>query len=193
MRLLTLTFMLTMFALALASGTNAQSFNPGPPGPFVFDVRGATINLPDSEALFPGVPTDATVPARGFGGTAGAHIYLFPIGSGRLGIGVDGLFARGSTADANSSMTSVDPQLSLNFGTANGWSTLSAGVGVTSISGEPGGVSESVRSINWGGGARWFINPHLGVGFDIRIHHLAAGDVLPKSTAVSVAAGFSLK
>jgi len=187
----TLTFILTVFALV--SEANAQSLNAGPPGPFVLDLRGATTNLPGDEALFPDLPTDATIPARGFGGTAGGHVYPFSIGPGRLGLGVDVLFARGSTADANSSMTSVDPQISLNFGTSNGWSTLSAGVGVTRISGEPGGVSESVRSINWGGGARWFMNPHLGVGFDIRIHHLAAGDVLPKGTAVSIAAGLSLK
>ena len=188
---LTFAVMLSMFALV--SGANAQSLNPGPPGPFVFDLRGATTNLPSDEALFPDLATDATIPSRGFGGSAGVHVYPFSIGPARIGVGVDGLFARGSTADANSSMTSVDPQISLNFGTSQGWSTLSAGVGVTRISGEPGGASESVRSINWGGGARWFVNAHVGVGFDIRIHHLAAGDVLPKGTAVSIAAGLSLK
>jgi hypothetical protein len=187
---LALTLILTMFAVSAA---NAQSLNPGPPGPFVFDLRAATINLPSDEALFPILPTGGTVPGRGFGGGAGAHVYAFDIGPGRLGLGVDLLYARGSTADANSSMASIDPQISLNFGTSDGWSTLSAGAGVTRISGEPGGVSESVRSINWGGGARWFVNPHFGVGFDIRIHHLAAGDVLPKGTNVSVAAGLSLK
>jgi hypothetical protein len=178
---------------ALVSGANAQSLNPGGPGPYVFDLRGATINLPSDEGLFPGLPTDATVPGRGFGGSAGGHIYLFQIGPGRLGLGVDVLYSRGSTADANSSMTSVDPQLSFNFGTSEGWSNLSAGVGVTRISGDPGGVSESVRSFNWGGGARWFIKRHFGVGFDLRFHHLAAGDVLAKQTLVSIGAGFSLK
>ncbi|HVQ17299.1 MAG TPA: outer membrane beta-barrel protein [Vicinamibacterales bacterium] len=191
MHRLTFTFMLTMFVLV--SGAHAQSLNPGPPGPFVFDLRALTTNLPSDEVLFPELAADATVPARGFGGSAGGHVYAFQIGPGRLGLGVDVLFARGSTVDANSSMTSVDPQISMNFGTSEGWSTLSAGVGVTRISADPGGVSESVRSINWGGGARWFITPHLGIGFDIRIHHLAAGDVLPKSTAVSIGAGLSLK
>ena len=191
MRRLPFTFMLTMFVLV--SGANAQSLNPGPPGPFVFDLRAATTNLPSDDVLFPGLPTDATVPARGFGGSVGGHVYAFQIGAGRLGLGVDVLYARGSTVDANSSMTSVDPQISLNFGTAEGWSNLSAGVGVTRINANPGGVSESVRSINWGGGARWFIKRHLGVGFDIRIHHLAAGDVLPKQTAISIGAGFALK
>ena len=191
MRGLTLPFMLTLFVLV--PGANAQSLNPGPPGPFVFDLRASTINLPSDEALFPDLPTGATVPARGFGGSVGGHVYAFQLGPGRLGFGADVLFARGSTVDANSSMTSVDPQISMNFGTSEGWSTLSAGVGVTRISADPGGVSESVRSINWGGGARWFIKPHLGVGFDLRFHHLAAGDVLPKHTAVSIGAGLSLK
>ena len=186
-----LTIMLTM--IALAPGANAQSLNPGPPGPFVFDIRGATSNMPSDQALFPDLSTDATVPARGFGGSVGGHFYAFQIGPGRLGLGVDALMVRGSTVDANSLLTSVDPQISLNFGTANGWSTLSGGVGVTRISANPGGVTESVRSYNWGGGARWFINPHVGVGFDLRFHHLAAGDVLPKQTAVSIAAGLSLK
>lgn len=191
MRQLAFTVMLATFALV--SGANAQSLNPGRPGPFVFDIRGATINLPTAETLFPDLPTDATVPGRGFGGSAGGHVYLFQLGPGRLGLGVDVLYSRGSTADANSTMTSVDPQISFNFGTSEGWSNLSAGVGVTRISGDPGGVSESVRSFNWGGGARWFIKPHFGVGFDIRFHHLAAGDVQPKHTAVSIGAGFSLK
>ncbi|HZL96165.1 MAG TPA: outer membrane beta-barrel protein [Vicinamibacterales bacterium] len=191
MRRLALTLMLTM--VALASGANAQSLNPGPPGPFVFDLRGATSNMPADAVLFPGLSTDATVPARGFGGSVGGHFYAFQIGPGRLGVGVDAVMVRGTTADANSLLTSVDPQISMNFGTTNGWSTLSAGVGVTRISADPGGVSEGVRSFNWGGGARWFINPHFGIGFDLRVHHLAAGDFLPKQTAISIAAGMSLK
>ena len=191
MRRLALTLMLTM--VALGSGANAQSLNPGPPGPFVFDVRGTTSNMPSDVALFPGLSTGATVPARGFGGSVGGHFYALQIGPARLGLGVDALMVRGTTEDANSLLTSVDPQISMNFGTANGWSTLSAGVGVTRISADPGGVSESVRSFNWGGGARWFINPHFGVGFDLRIHHLAAGDLLTKQKVISLAAGMSLK
>jgi hypothetical protein len=182
--------MLTMFALT--PGANAQSLNPGPPGPFVFDLRGLTSNIPNSEAFFPELANGTSVPTRGFGGSAGGHVYAFQVGPGRLGLGVDVLFARGTTVDAVSTVTSVDPQISFNFGTSDGWSNLSAGVGVTRVSGEPG-IAESVRSFNRGGGARWFINPHFGVGFDVRIHHLAAGDVVPKGAAVSIAAGLSLK
>jgi len=140
----------------------------------------------------PGVGLDGRVAVvtGAAGGLGRAEALALGLGAAEI---AHQIFARGSTVDANSSMTSVDPQISLNFGTSEGWSNLSAGVGVTRISANPGGVSESVRSINWGGGARWFIKPHFGVGFDVRFHHLAAGDVLPKQTAVSIGAGFALK
>ena len=183
----------TLVALAPSAQAAAQALNPGPPGPFVFDIRGATSGIPSSEAFVPDPETTATIPTRGFGGSAGVHVYAIQIGPARLGAGVDVLYARGTTVDAISTLTSVDPQLSLNFGTSDGWSYVSAGVGVTGVDAEPSDISESVRSINWGGGVRWFLSPHLGVGFDVRIRHLSAGDVLPKNTSVAVAVGLSLK
>jgi hypothetical protein len=176
-------------------GVAAQTLNPGPPGPFVFDFRAAMSGVPTSEAFVPDSDsgTTATVPGRGFGGGMGAHVYAFQIGPARLGLGVDVLYARGTTADATTTLSSVDPQVSANFGTADGWSYLSAGFGVTRVSAEPAGVSEAMPSINWGGGARWFLGPHVGVGFDVRVHHISAGDVVPKDTAVSMAVGLSLK
>jgi hypothetical protein len=70
---------------------------------------------------------------------------------------------------------------------------LSGGLGVAWVSVDPGGLSESVRSINWGGGARWFLGPHFGVGFDIRVRTLAAGELVPKGTSLAAAVGLSLK
>ena len=183
----------TLVVLAPGARAAAQALNPGPPGPFVFDIRGATSGLPSSEAFVPDPETTATIPTRGFGGSAGVHVYAIQIGPARLGAGVDVLYARGTTVDAISTLTSVDPQLSLNFGTSDGWSYVSAGVGVTGVDAEPAEISESVRSLNWGGGVRWFLSPHLGVGFDVRIRHLSAGDVLPKNMSVAVAVGLSLK
>jgi hypothetical protein len=54
-------------------------------------------------------------------------------------------------------------------------------------------VSESVQAFNWGGGARWFLNPHVGIGFDVRVRMLSAGDVVPKGTSVAGAVGLSFK
>ena len=168
----------------------AQSINPGPPGPFVFDIRAATSGIPSSDLLFPDLAMGELVPTRGFGGSIGGHVYAIQIGPTRLGIGADVMLVRGSTSGVSSTFLSVDPQLSLNFGTSEGWSYLSAGVGPARVK---AGVSDTVRAINWGGGARWFLSPHLGVGFDVRVHNLAASEVLPKSTAVSVAVGISMK
>jgi hypothetical protein len=186
----TLAFLLMV---VVAHHVAAQSLNPGPPGPFVVDARGVVSGIPTSEAFVPPDATVATLPSRGFGGSIGGHVYGFRSGPGRFGIGADMTFARGTTVDAKTTFSSIDPQLSYNFGTSDGWSYLSAGVGVAHVSADPAGLSESVQSLNWGGGARWFLRPHIGIGFDIRVRHLAAGDVVPKGTSVAGAVGFSLK
>jgi hypothetical protein len=179
--------------LAVLSGrAGAQTLNPGPPGPFVVDVRGASSGVPSGLDFTPGLTTGATVPTRGFGAGIGGHVYLVRIGPARMGIGADVMVVRGSTADVSSTLTTVAPQLSLNFGTSDGWSYLSAGPGVARYRLDPG-LSSSVRSVNFGGGARWFLGPRLGIGFDVRVHKLRAGELTPSATAASVAVGLSLK
>lgn len=170
-----------------------QSLNPGPPGPFVFDARAVVSGIPTSPAFVPPDVTEATIPGRGFGGSIGGHVYAIRLGPGRFGIGVDVTFVRGTTIDVQTTLSSVDPQLSFNFGTSDGWSYLSAGVGPVRVKSEPSGLSESVQAFNWGGGARWFLNQHFGVGFDIRIRHLSAGDFVPKGMSVAAAVGLSMK
>jgi hypothetical protein len=188
---------LTLALLFMISGAldhvAAQSLSPGPPGPFVFDARGAMSGVPTSVAFVPPDSTTATIPGRGFGGTMGAHVYAIRIGAGRLGFGADLMYVRGTTVDVTTTFSAVDPQVSFNFGTSDGWSYLSGGVGSARVSVEPAGLSESVRAFNWGGGARWFLSPHVGIGFDIRVRHLAAGTVVPKGVTVASAVGFSLK
>lgn len=188
-------FALAFLLLAIASAHDAaaQSLNPGPPGPFVIDGRGAVSGIPNSEAFVPPQATVATIPARGFGGSVGGHVYAIQLGPGRFGIGVDLTFVRGTSTEVQTTLSTVDPQLSYNFGTSDGWSYLSAGVGVARVKSEPSGLSESVQAFNWGGGARWFLSQHFGIGFDIRIRHLSAGDVVPKGTSVGAAVGLSLK
>jgi hypothetical protein len=178
---------------AFSVSAAAQSVTPGPPGPFVFDIRGATSGVPNDAAFVPPSLGVAAVPTRGFGGGIGGHVYAFEVGPGRLGLGVDVMFTRGTTPDVTTTFSAIDPQLSLNFGTENGWSYLSAGVGPARVEVQPVGLSETVRAINWGGGARWFLNPHFGVGFDVRVRTLAAGDVVPKGSSLSAAVGLSLK
>jgi hypothetical protein len=175
----------------LSSPLAAQTRAPGPPGPYVIDVRGATAGIPASPGLYPTLADGSAVPARGFGFDVGGHLYFLSLGPARVGVGANVNFVRGTTSDATASVGTVAPQLSFNFGTSDGWSYLSAGVGSARIS---AGKNVSVQAINYGGGARWFLNRHSAIGFDLRIYKLAAaGTTLPASTSVSVSVGFSLK
>jgi hypothetical protein len=192
-----LTRILILMALMPVSGAAAQTLNPGPPGPFVFDFRAAMSGVPVSESFVPDTETDpevpVTIPSRGWGGSIGAHVYPLQVGPARVGVGVDALYVRATTPGVTTTLSSIAPQISANFGTSDGWSYLSVGYGATQVKVDPVGVSESMPTFNWGGGARWFVGPHYGVGFDVRFHHISAGEVVPKDTAVSFTVGLSLK
>ncbi len=183
---------LGLAGVLLGSRVDAQSLTPGPPGPyFVVDVRGATSGIPTSIGLYPTVPEGGQVPSRGFGYDVGAHVYLFNFGAVRVGLGGNVIGVRGTATDADATMRILAPQLSFNFGTSDGWSYLSLGAGTAQVNAEETGSSSA---INAGGGARWFIKRHLGVGFDIRLHRIAAdGDIMGRSSAVSASVGLSVK
>jgi hypothetical protein len=183
---------LGLAGVLLGSRVDAQSLTPGPPGPiFVVDVRGVTSGIPTSIGLYPTVPEGGSVPARGFGYDVGGHVYLFNLGSARVGLGVSVIGVRGTATDATTTMNIVAPQLSFNFGSSDGWSYLSLGAGTARVDAE---VSGSSSAINAGGGARWFIKRHIGVGFDLRLHRIAAdGDVMGDSMIFAASVGFSLK
>jgi hypothetical protein len=109
--------------------------------------------------------------------------------------------------DVAMTMTAVAPQLSFNFGTREGWSYLSGGYGVAQIRTEATGEQESpltgrttlVRddgrsaSINYGGGARWFIRDRVAVGFDLRFHRIAAVGTRPVAKLVVASVGLSVR
>ena len=104
-------------------------------------------------------------------------------------------------------MTAVAPQLSFNFGTREGWSYLSGGYGAaqmrTTATGEQqaplSGQTKLVRddgrsaSINYGGGARWFIRDRVAVGFDLRFHRIAAVGTRPVAKLVVASVGLSVR
>lgn len=175
----------------LGSRVGAQGLTPGPPGPYVIDVRGATSGIPTSPGLYPTLADGAGVPTRGFGFDVGGHVYLFHLGPARLGLGLNIIRVRGTTPDTRATLDAVAPQLSLNFGTSDGWSYLSVGAGTARVNAL---ASASSSAINAGGGARWFTSRHLAVGFDIRLHRIAAdGDTMGQSTMVSASVGLSLR
>ena len=187
------------FELTLALGVvyalfgtpvRAQSLNPGPPGPFVVDVRGVTSGVPTTTALYPELTFQSAVPTRGFGFDVGAHVYRFHLGAARLGLGANYIRVNGTAPDARVNVQVFAPQLSFNFGTANGWSYLSAGAGPVRVLGDR---KFDTRSINAGGGARWFTSSHIAVGFDIRLHKLAAIKTFPQTMLLSASVGVSVK
>jgi hypothetical protein len=203
----------TVVAIVLATATRATAQTTSPPGPWVVDVRGVTSPVPIDPAFYP--PLDsAFVPARGFGVDAGAHVYVFNFGPARVGFGANLVMLRGTASpppptveDGGStavqrltvSMRMIAPQVSLNFGSHDGWSYLSAGLGAASMNAEATDVlpgrheSGLLRSVNYGGGARWFLTERLAFGFDLRAHQIAAGADTPKVSVFAVAAGLSIR
>lgn len=196
---------LAVFASLAAAGAAAAQ-TTSPPGPWVLDVRGVTSPVPGDAAFYPNLVESALIPSRGFGLEAGGHVYLLNIGPSRLGIGATLFVVRGVTKPAPASptppqggetteppaeqqvqvdMRMLTPQISFNFGTATGWSYLSAGAGRTGIVSKTTGAiagrreAEPVTALNVGGGARWFIKSRFGVGFDIRFHMAGAGTAGP--------------
>jgi hypothetical protein len=112
--------------------------------------------------------------------------------------------APSGTLTAAMTVTSVAPQVSFNFGTHDGWSYLSGGYGTTmtnaevnipSSAGGEGAASRDLRmsTINYGGGARWFLRERLAFGFDVRFHRLRATHGVPSTQIVGLSVGLSLR
>jgi len=149
----------------------------------------------------------------------GAHFYPFRWRAVTFGIG-------GEFATSHASKTppagvaalrpseeryrSLAPQLSFNFGNGHGWSYLSGGIGRSTWAITPEGQedyppdSEPLKTINYGGGARWFIRSHLAFSFDVRFYAInpglsfvtADGTVRPgspRTTLLVIGAGVSVK
>jgi hypothetical protein len=207
---------LCLAALLISTAAFAQ---PSSPGPYIVDLRGAMSGAPGGGSFYPTVSAEAEVlaPQRAFGFSAGAHMYPFHLGIARVGLGVDLMRTRGTATSlshvaAAMSVTTLAPQLSLNFGTREGWSYLSGGFGMaqtrarvdvpatttTSTTNPPVTVttpaSTSSRerqspAINIGGGARWFRRERVAVGFDVRFHRMTN----PSKQIVGLSVGLSVR
>ena len=194
-----LTFGVTILLLAGGSGP-ASAQDPGPIGPYVVDARGSFVSvgqvteLATNRGLHPG-----QLSAWGLGLDVGAHVYVFKWRGITFGLGASALFAAPSKTLENDEQgsygptvktrfTAVSPQLSFNFGDGDGWSYLSGGLGtsrMTVYEDQPTLPEQrSAGTLNYGGGARWFVRPGLALSLDIRIFAispLAATDTKPGS------------
>jgi hypothetical protein len=146
-----------------------------------------------------------------------------------LGVGAEVLFSRGSktlklesnggeeeevpdgpTVDAR--LSAFSPQVSLNFGGRDGWSYISGGIGWTEFSTEvkletsgtpvtPGNDEKTPRTstINYGGGARWYMKRHVAFSLDLRFYRVKASEATSKLPALAgtrllmLSAGVSFK
>ena len=208
-------------AIIVAAADTSVAQTREPIGRFVIDLRAASAGLPAIEGWTPTVPENTQVPARSLGFEAGAHVYFLRLPGITLGLGATYLAAKGTSAppdlpagtpqtipEVTTRLWSLAPQLSMNFGHSLGWSYLSVGLGRTRVESDASMVegitftprnSDWVKTLNYGGGARWFITDHVGVGFDLRWHKLSVVPTTsthpgaPRATLFTGGAGLVLK
>ena len=204
--------------LALAAPAAAQQKEPIPL--FAVDIRGAFAR----HKAEPSVATDlgvapANLPSRSLGLVGGAHVY--PLHSKRLTLGFGGnvVIAKGSaTIDVVDPETEVttksptvrrhftafSPEISLNFGHRNGWSYVSGGMfGRSKLyldrADAPAAAAPYRKTLNYGGGARWFTTDHIAFSVDFRWYSVAeqvatAGVIAqPRTTLLVLSGGISIK
>lgn len=189
------------FFLIVSTPGRAAAQQPETIPRIVADLRVTLAGLPTGPGRTPTVALNDQVPSRALGIEAGAHVSMAHLDALTVGLGVTFFSARSTATTApaaapaaisrpsqevSTRLTILAPQLSLNFGHRLGWSYVSGGLGGTKVSSEarvaaaPGPPREIrgewSRSLNVGGGARWFINDRLGVSFDLRWHRLGGID-----------------
>jgi hypothetical protein len=202
----------------LGSSTPSRAQEPSPKLPFlVVDLHGNVPNFPDNQELANSrsLVSPAELPGIGLGGDLGLHIYPLKWRAITFGIGGQATLARAHRTPAAGNQeglrpvterfTSVAPQLSLNFGTGDGWSYLSAGISTSQWSIVPDGLDqlpsdlERLKTLNYGGGARWFVKPHLAFSFDVRFYAIDPSTptgslpTSPRTTLLIAGAGISVK
>ncbi len=185
---------LALAVLAAATPALAQSTTDRLPR-VAFDIHGVTVGLPSAEGWVPPVGADTPLPGRAWGVAGGGHVYLVKLGITTLGVGASVIIGKATSAPVTTTegapttgsvttqATHLSPQVSFNFGHKLGWSYLSAGYGVSKVTSTASafGTTPAIAApegwypaINFGGGARWFMKPHLGAGFDVRFTKLSS-------------------
>lgn len=210
--------------LALLAGATRAAAQAAPDDPdtqplprFAVDARGAFPRFKQDAAIATGIGvTAANLPTHGLGLVAGAHWYPVHLGVITFGVGGEMLVSRASrtlapaTKDAadgptvKTRLSALSPQVSFNFGKQNGWSYISGGIGRSTFTAEredaplPDAASGS-KTINYGGGARWFTSKHLAFSVDLRFYAInprEASDgrpALSRMTLMILSAGASFK
>lgn len=184
---------------------------------FVVDARATWAALKQEQTVASALAIDVNqLPSRGLGIILGAHVYPIRMKSVAIGVGAEWLRVRGSnTVEAlveggedgpviQTRWNHFSPQVSVNFGGRDGWSYLTVGLGRSSLTTErqdlPQEEAESgAGTLNYGGGARWFVNKHLAFTFDLRWYSVSAQEAttgriaMPKSRMRVFSGGIALR
>jgi hypothetical protein len=180
--------MVVLLGFGLAAPLAAQELTEQPITRYVVDIRGALPKVPADDALAsPYGLTGAELPGFGLGLDVSAQYYPLRWRRIALGVGVNAVLGRAHVAsvtaddgtvtgkDTTATFTAASPQISLNFGNAAGWSYLSGGIGLSSLAIRTPETPASQRSprvktIDYGGGGRWFLWDRMAFTFDIRFY-----------------------
>jgi hypothetical protein len=204
-------------AVALgASAAPAPAQVVQPTGGLVVDLHGSVaIYDQPGQVTGPLGVTAESLPARGLGAAGRVHVYPVRVRGIVVGLGASGLWTRGTATPVDREgrptgpsgetvLASLLPEVSLNFGTRDGWSYLGAGAGWSIYRSRLRAAPETtasprVRTVSFGAGARWFARPHLAFSFDLRWLALgpqaATADTpaRPKTTRLVASAGVSIR
>jgi hypothetical protein len=216
---------LTVFSLIVTCtilcpvSSTAQETQPEdlPIGRYVADVRFNFPKFKQDPNVASGIGVAAeNLPTRGFGMVVGAHWYPLRLGIVTLGLGGElSRASRGKTMNTGTEtapvevavktrFAAVSPQVSFNFGARDGWSYISGGIGWSTYTSErvddPLPDPESgIKTINYGGGARWFAKKHVAFGFDVRFYAVnpqlatATRPAFPRTTVMALSGGISIR
>jgi hypothetical protein len=181
----------------MAGRTSAQdapevTMTRRPIGPVVADARAAFPKFSQDPSLAAGIGvTPQNLPTRTVGFVGGVHWYPARFGLITLGLGGELMFAGSDkTLDpategadpgptVNTRFSAVSPQVSFNFGSRDGWSYISGGLGWSRYTVERADApfadsAPRTSTVNYGGGARWFSKRHVGVSLDLRFYAVNA-------------------
>lgn len=185
-----------LFSILIVSAAPAAAQADEPIPYFAVDARGSLAFYGQNDEIASSLAVArTTMPPRGIGFEVGAHVYPFRYRAITFGFG-GSFHASGAenspptpAGQTEATLPSVrtkfrafNPQLSFNFGKRDGWSYISGGMGSTTLTIErvfanagPAAEAEGRRAktINYGGGARWFTNDHVAFTVDVRFYAIS--------------------